>query len=146
MPYALVTIGLILIITGARDTYSRLGQQLQSDFSGNQNFVFWVVAIGSVGAVGYVQQLRTFATTFMALIIVALLLSEQKNGSTGFFGKFITDLKAGPDCAAASASPSTNQPAAATPSNSGVTFSAPTASGRWQDMFKGGPLDFLSHF
>lgn len=146
MPYALVTIGLILVITGARNTYARLGQQLQSDFTGNQNFVFWIAALGSVGALGYIQQLRAFATMFMALIIVALLLAEQKNNSTGFFGKFITDLKAGPDCAAASASPSTNQASPATPSNSGVQFSVPTPSGRWQDMFKGGPLDFLSHF
>lgn len=147
MPYALVTIGLILFITGARDTFAPLGAQLQSDFTGNRNFVFWIAAIGSVGALGYIRSLQTFSTTFMALIIITLLLAEQKNGSTGFFGQFISDLKAGPNCQAASvtpaaSSPSTSQAPSAIP---GITFSAPTASGNWLDVFKGGPFDFLTH-
>jgi hypothetical protein len=91
MPFALVGIGLILIVTGVRDTYGQLGAQLTKDFTGSQNFTVWILAIGSVGALGYVRELRTFSHYFLALILLSLILANQ-----GFFQKFTTQWKAGP--------------------------------------------------
>ncbi len=84
-------IGLVLIITGARDTYAAFGNQLRADFTGPGNFTFWIASIALVGALGYVPQLRTFSHYFMALILLALLLSHQ-----GFFSKLSAALATGP--------------------------------------------------
>lgn len=91
MAFALVAIGLILIITGFKDTYAQLGAQLKTDFTGAHSFAAWILAIGAVGALGYVRQLQTFSTLFMTLIIVGLVLSQQ-----GFFQKFSAAWAAGP--------------------------------------------------
>lgn len=88
MPYALIAIGLTLLITGAQNTYAALALQLQKDFTGSQSFLTWVIALGSVGAIGYVKSLQTFSTLFMSIIILAMLLSNQ-----GFFQKFSAAIK-----------------------------------------------------
>jgi len=91
MPFALVTIGLIMIVTGARDTYKQFGTQITEDFTGSGGFLYWIAAIGAVGALGYVPSLRTFSRVFMGLIIVAMVL---RNG--GFFDKLQQALQQGP--------------------------------------------------
>lgn len=91
MPFALVIVGLILVVTGARNSYAALGQQLMSDFTGAGNFIYWIVAIGIVGAIGYYSPLKNFSRLFMVLIIIALFLSNQ-----GVFAKFTQSINAGP--------------------------------------------------
>jgi len=99
MPFALVVIGLLMIITGARDTHRCLAAELQSDFTGppEQNFVWWLAAFGGIGAASYIPGLQRVALTFMALVIIVMVLAQQKNGGGGFFGKFVDALKTGPE-------------------------------------------------
>lgn len=92
MPFALVIIGLILIVTGVRDTYAALGTQLQQD---GPQFVKWALAIVAVGLLGYVQKLRTFSNTFMALILIAMVLAASKRGQD-FFSLFTKQVNAAP--------------------------------------------------
>jgi hypothetical protein len=103
MPFALVLIGLILIVSGARNTHTALGRQLASDFTGPGNFVYWVLAIGSVGALGYIPELRSFSRWFMVLIIVAMVI---RNG--GFFDKFREAINQGPEAPPVSELPNTD--------------------------------------
>lgn len=91
MQFALVTIGLLMIVTGARDTYAAFGQQLVSDFTGEGNFTYWIAAIGALGALGAYAPLRGFSRAFIALVIVAMVL---RNG--GVFDKFTEALNMGP--------------------------------------------------
>jgi len=130
MPFLLIAVGLVLIVTSLRDTHAQLGAQLASDFTGQQNFTVWILAIGSVGALGYVENLRTFSHYFLALIIIALILSNK-----GFFQKFSEQFNAGPLAlpAGTPAAPSTNQPAAATPSGPSFieTLKKPGGGGFW---------------
>lgn len=91
MPFALVTVGLLMIVSGSRDTYAAFGKELVSEFTGPGNFMFWIVAIGGVGALGYIPQLRTFSRAFMALIVIAMVI---RNG--GIFDKFSQALVNGP--------------------------------------------------
>lgn len=109
MPFALVIIGLLMIVTGARDTYKDFGAQVTQDFTGEGNFLYWIAALGAVGAVGYAPEFRTFSRVFMALIIVALIL---KNG--GFFDKFSQALN--------------TAPVADTAVNGGTSIAAPAAN------------------
>jgi hypothetical protein len=80
-----------MIVSGSRDTYAAFGKQLVSDFTGPGNFTYWLVALGFVGALGYITAFRTFSRAFMALIIIAMVI---KNG--GIFDKLTAALASGP--------------------------------------------------
>jgi hypothetical protein len=97
MPFALILIGLLMVVSGARDTYKELGAELTDDFTGPNNFTYWVLAFGSVGALGYVPQLRNFSRTFMALMIIAMLLANQRGQGGGFFESFMSAIQSGPE-------------------------------------------------
>lgn len=106
MPYALVIAGLILIVSGVRDTHSQLGAQLKADLTGSNNFSQYALALFAVGAVGYIDRLRAASTAFMALILIALVLSNK-----GFFTKFREAIDQGPEA------PATNKSTAASVSD-----------------------------
>lgn len=91
MPFALVTLGLIMIVVGAKDTQTALGQQLLKDFTGTGNFTYWVASIGAVGALGYVDSLRTFSRSLMFLILLVMIISNR-----GVFAKLTEALSNGP--------------------------------------------------
>ena len=149
MPYALVVIGLIMIITGILNTYAQLATQLQSDFTGNKSFIVWIIALGSVGALGYIKDLRTFSHYFMALILIGLVLSNK-----GFFANFTAAIKAGPSAPTASSQPSGSSTpitqsssssaisGAITSNQQGIGGSTPATSGQgkfngWMNYFFG---------
>jgi len=87
MPFALVTIGLIMIVTGAKGTQNELGEQVLKDFTGENNFLYWIASIGTVGALGYIKPIEPLSRAFMALIIIAMII---RNG--GFFDMFTAAL------------------------------------------------------
>jgi len=91
MPIALITIGLLLVITGVKNTYAQFGAQLKNDFTGQNNFTTWLVAIGLIGAVGYVPALRAFSNGFLVLVFIVIVL---KNG--GAFDNLKSALAQGP--------------------------------------------------
>lgn len=91
MPFVLVIVGILMVVTGAKGTYAQFGSQVASDFTGPGNFTTWVVALGAVGSIGYIDALRAFSRLFMALILIAMVLSNK-----GFFAKFTDALKTGP--------------------------------------------------
>ncbi len=91
MPFALVFAGLIMVITGVKNTQGALGEQLVKDFTGTGNFLYWFVAIGSVGALGAIPGFKPFSRMFMTLIIVAMVI---KNG--GIFDNLTKALRDGP--------------------------------------------------
>lgn len=132
MPYALVVIGLIMIITGVLNTYAALASQLQSDFTGSKNFVVWIIALGSVGALGYINDLRTFSHYFMALILIAMILA---NGKNGLFQNFQKALASGPTAPTAQTALSPQSSTAAinsaiTSNQQGVGGSSPATVGQ----------------
>lgn len=91
MAFVLVVVGLLMIITGARGTYQQFGSQVASDFTGPGNFTYWLAAIGIIGAIGYIEPLKTVSRLFMALVLIGMVLSNR-----GVFAKFQAAMKAGP--------------------------------------------------
>lgn len=91
MPFALVFIGLMMIVSGARNTHVQLGEQITKDFTGPGNFTTWIVALGLLGAIGYNEKARPLSHAFMALIIIAMVLANK-----GFFQKLSEALASGP--------------------------------------------------
>lgn len=115
MPFALVTIGLILIITGFQNTYAQLGSQIGKDFTGPGNFTYWVIAIFVVGVLGYNETLKPFSRAFLALIIVVMFLSNK-----GFFGQLNPAIEAGTSTKPLPAGGVTNSPGGAAPAEGGA--------------------------
>lgn len=145
MPFALVVIGLLMIITGINNTYSQFGSQLQSDFSGSKSFIVWILALGSVGALGYVKDLRQFSHYFMALILISMILSNK-----GVFQNFQAALASGPKAPNANNTQTALSPqsstadlnSAITSNQQGVGGSTPATSGQakfngWMNYFFG---------
>ena len=91
MPFALVFIGMILIVTGVRDTYKQLGNLIVGDMTGQRGgagFLMFLLAFGLVGALGSIPQARTFSHYFMALILISILLANS-----GAMQKLLAALK-----------------------------------------------------
>lgn len=145
MPFALITIGLVMIVTGINNTYSQFASQLSNDLFGDKGFIPWLVAIGAVGALGYIDSLKQFSHYFMALIIIALVLSNK-----GVFANFQAALKAGPTTPnAPPASPALSGNSSTADLNSAITSnqqgvggSTPQTSGQakfngWMNYFFG---------
>jgi hypothetical protein len=123
--FVLVTVGLLMVITGFKGTYAAFGSQVASDFTGSQPFTWWVLAIGGIGAVGYIDSLRTFSRLFMALILIVMILA---NG--GFFAKLTAAIKQGPVAPpAGTGSLSTNSASSSSTGGSNVTSSGASTSG-----------------
>jgi len=93
MPFALLLVGILLVVAAVRNTVtdnSTTGQKglttlVKGDFTGQNNFIYWLVAILVIGALGYIDSLKTLSRAFMGLILVALFLTG-KNGSNFFSG------------------------------------------------------------
>src|ERR1700743_3874874 len=90
MPLALIAIGVLLLVSAIRGTHKQLGDQLQQDFTGSGNFIYWMIALAVVGAIGYIPQFDKFSKAFLGLILLSLFLSNK-----GFFANFNSAITSG---------------------------------------------------
>lgn len=93
MPFALLFIGLILIVAAVRNTQPQLFALLKEDFTGSGSFFIWVVAIIVIVAIGTNKTLRPVSNAFLALVIIVIIIGNQTHGN--LFGSFIDQLKYG---------------------------------------------------
>ena len=82
--------------TGVRGTTKDFYKLLKGDFLSDTDstgkvtragYIYWMVSILILGAVGYIQGLEKLSKGFLVLVVVVLFLGNQKN-ETGFFEKF----------------------------------------------------------
>jgi hypothetical protein len=97
MPFALLIIGAVMLISAAKGTTTQgpnggpgLFTLLQSDFTGSDNFLYWFLVILVIGAIGYVPKLKPFSVAFLALVVIVLFLS--KGNPSGVGGGFFVQL------------------------------------------------------
>jgi ABC-type xylose transport system permease subunit len=76
MPFALLIVGIVLLVASVRNTQADLYKLVKGDFSGPNNYLYWVVSILIIGAVGYIETLRPISRMFLALVIIVLFLSH----------------------------------------------------------------------
>lgn len=89
MPYALVLIGIVLLVAGVRNTQGTLYGQLLKDFSGNDSFIWWAVSILAIGSVGYISDdMRKLSNAFLLLILIVLVIHNR-----GVFANITSALK-----------------------------------------------------
>lgn len=120
MPFALLIVGFVLIIASARNTQDNLFALVKADFVGPNNFIFWVVSILIIGAIGYIPKLKPISTAFLVLVILVLILTRGNPNTAGggFFEKFTQQLNTTTTATAAQPTPT------ATPG--GTPFSLPS--------------------
>jgi len=94
MAFALLIIGTILLVSTIRNTQDYLVKLIKIDFTGQGNFVYWVVAILIIGAVGYVQKLKPLSDGFLVLVLLVLFLKKgnPQGVGGGFFAQFTQAL------------------------------------------------------
>lgn len=90
MPFLFIAIGSSLVLSGIVGNPSDFFQLVFNDFEGSgsgstvqHGYIYWVIAIIVLGLLGYVESLKGLSRTFVALVIVVLLLHNQ-----GFFSQF----------------------------------------------------------
>ena len=83
MPLLFIVLGIVFILTGIKGDATALWELVQGDFSGPNNFVYWAMAVGVLGALGYVESLQKLSRLFIILVIIVLLLDNK-----GFFVHF----------------------------------------------------------
>lgn len=90
MPFALLIIGTVLVVSAVKGTQGQLAQLVKSDFTGSNNFIYWTVSILLIGSVGYIPKLKSLSTAFLALVIIVLVLTKGNPQAVGggFFQQF----------------------------------------------------------
>lgn len=94
MSFALLIIGITLVVAAVRNTQNTLITLLQTDFTGANNFWYWIVALLAVGAIGYVPKLKPLSDGLIVIILLALILTRAnpKAPRGGFFQQFTEAL------------------------------------------------------
>jgi hypothetical protein len=81
MPILFGLFGIVLIVAGVRGAITNGNPSLVSlvkdDFTGNDPFWKWMLAILLIGAIGYIPDMRPISRGFMALVIVVFVLDNQ---------------------------------------------------------------------
>lgn len=80
MPFALLIVGVVLLISAARGTHTLLFSTLESEFSGQGNFVFWMVSILLIGSIGYIPKVKPISDALIVLVILTMVLTKGKSG------------------------------------------------------------------
>jgi hypothetical protein len=107
MPIALLIIGLVLVVSGVRDTYADLGKTIQGDFLGQGSFLPRAGAILMLGVVGYAgPDFRKLSIGLMILLTLGLLLTKDK----GFFAQLGNAIRQGPTASKAAPASSSSAP------------------------------------
>ena len=76
MPFALLIIGILLVVSAVQNTHCILVKQIAKDFSGPGNFFYWVVALIALGAIGYIPKLKPISDGLLIAIVIGLIVSR----------------------------------------------------------------------
>ena len=72
-----------MVVASVRNTNNDLVALLKGDFTGKGNFIYWMLSILVIGAVGYIPDLKPVSRAFLALVIIVLFINNR-----GVFSQF----------------------------------------------------------
>lgn len=90
MAWAFLIIGLIVLVAAIRGKQTDLWNLVRSDFTGSNNFFYWVLAVILLVALGTFKPIRPITDAFLGLIILVILI-----GNKDLVGSFTQQVKAG---------------------------------------------------
>jgi len=91
MPFVFLIVGLMLIVIGARNQQGNAVTLLQSEFTGTNSFVEWLIAALIIGGLGYIKPLKPVSDAFLGLMILVMIIANQNSG--GLFAQFEAALQ-----------------------------------------------------
>lgn len=83
IPFLFLLIGVVFVIAGVRGKAKEVGDILKSDFTGNPNYLTWVLAVAAVGLLLTNRYTEKVGTSFFVLLLLVLFISNR-----GFFNEF----------------------------------------------------------
>ena len=83
MPLAFIVIGIVLLTAAVRGKHQELFDLVKGDMMGKNNFFIWIVALGGIGAAGYIPGIAPVSRAMLVLVLIVLVLSNK-----GFFSQF----------------------------------------------------------
>lgn len=94
MAFALIFVGLLLVVSSVRGTTSDLVKQVQSDFTGPGNFIWWMTVVFLLGAIGYIPGLKLLSRALLGLALLALFITKGNPSQSGggFFAQLLQGL------------------------------------------------------
>ena len=90
MPIFFFLVGLMLLVSGIKGTTKDLVDVVKDDFTGDNNFIFWVAAMAFLVAVGQIKAIRPLTQGFLWLVIIVLIVQSE-----GLLEKFTRQVKLG---------------------------------------------------
>jgi hypothetical protein len=82
MPFIFIGLGAVLVLVGLNGDPGQLYTLVSEDFTGKNNYVYWMVAILVLGSTGYIKGLEGLSKLFMFLVLVGLLVEPNPNTGT----------------------------------------------------------------
>jgi hypothetical protein len=92
MPFIILLIGIVLVVAGLQGTLPQLGTLLKGEFKGKYNFGTWLFAFFVIGSFGYIPKLKPLSDAFLFLVILVIVLVNDKNDQ-GFFKNISNVIK-----------------------------------------------------
>lgn len=81
MPFAILLIGIILIVVAYNNSFGSLASQLESDIPG---YFKWAAAIAAILGLGYIPGLKTPSRYLLGLVLLVLVLANGNQIIQGF--------------------------------------------------------------
>jgi hypothetical protein len=81
VPFLIILVGAVVMITAFRDTHGSLATALETDIP---KFATWALAIVGVAAIGWVPGLRPISRWLLALVVVVLVVRNYDKLFPGF--------------------------------------------------------------
>lgn len=91
MPFVIIFIGLMLLVAAYNGNLGTLTGLIKGDIAGDgkrAGFIYWIVAVLVIGAVGYIKPLRPLSHALLVLVLLVLFLANR-----GFFAQFQSAIK-----------------------------------------------------
>lgn len=94
MPFFLLFVGIIFMVTAIRGTQGELFTLLKDDFAGTNNFFVWVMAIVIIVLAGNIKAFKPVSDAFLGLVILVIIVANYGRGKD-LIGSFLDQVKAG---------------------------------------------------
>jgi hypothetical protein len=90
LPLLFIALGVFFLIAAVRggDHLETALTTIKGDFTGENSFFVWMIALFVVGAIGYVPKLKPFSVAMLTLVLLSIFLSNSNGENGGFFVQF----------------------------------------------------------
>jgi hypothetical protein len=94
MAWGFILVGALLLVAAWKKKHGELFDLLKDDFTGEGNFVYWVLAIIALIALGTFRPIRPITDGFLGLVVLVIIIAPYRNGRD-LFSEFRSQVKEG---------------------------------------------------